>query len=399
MSSSTQAQPAITGHWISVIALALAAFIFNTTEFVPVALLSDIAESFSMKVEHTGIMLTIYAWVVSLTSLPLMLLTRQLERKRLLIAVFVMFILSHVITSLAWNFYVLIAGRIGIALSHAIFWSITASLAVRVAPPGKETQALGLLSTGTVLALVLGIPFGRIIGEIFGWRDTFMLIGILAALVAFILMKTLPQVPSKNAGSLASLPLLLKRPALVCAFIITVLIITAQFTAYSYIEPFAETISHLNSEQTTSILLFYGAAGIVGSYLFSRFSQKIPHAFPVLSTMCIALCLIFLLPMALSYLGISVVSMFWGIGIMCFGLSMQAMVLRLASDATDVAMAIYSSLYNVGIGGGALIGGIVTSHLGLSHVGLAGGSIAFVGVLLMLYTVMRKDFIIRPLGK
>ena len=117
-----------------VIALAFAAFIFNTTEFIPVALLSDIAADFKMDVTSTGLIITIYAWAVSILSLPLMLLTSKLERKRLLLRLFVLFTLSHVLAAIAWNFTVLVIARLGIAISHAIFWSITSSLVVRLAP-------------------------------------------------------------------------------------------------------------------------------------------------------------------------------------------------------------------------------------------------------------------------
>ena len=388
-------QPALstTRQWICVISLACSAFIFNTTEFIPVALLSDIGRSFNMQSAEVGIMLTIYAWVVALLSLPIMLLTQNIERRFLLIAVFVVFVLSHVLSYFSHSFAMLMLSRIGIAIAHALFWSITASLAVRVAPEGKAFQALGLLATGTALALVLGIPFGRMIGEAYGWRNSFALIGLAAALICGILAISLPKLPSVNAGSLSSLPVLIRRPSLMLVFALTILIITAQFTAYSYIEPFALDIAKLSSAHTTQLLLIYGAAGFLGSYLFGKFGAKMPKLAIPLGCALLTLSMGLLYPLSGQFMLMSLGCLTWGMGIIVFSLAQQAKTLNLASDATDVAMSIFSGLYNVGIGAGALLGSLTIAHLGLSAIGFVGAALALLGFILSIYLVQRRDFI------
>ncbi|HHY0864602.1 TPA: sugar transporter [Salmonella enterica] len=358
--------------WLRVVTLAIAAFIFNTTEFVPVGLLSDIAESFHMQTAQVGIMLTIYAWVVAVMSLPFMLLTSQMERRKLLICLFVLFIASHVLSFLAWNFTVLVISRIGIAFAHAIFWSITASLAIRLAPAGKRAQALSLIATGTALAMVLGLPIGRVVGQYFGWRTTFFAIGMGALITLLCLIKLLPKLPSEHSGSLKSLPLLFRRPALMSLYVLTVVVVTAHYTAYSYIEPFVQNVAGLSANFATVLLLILGGAGIIGSLVFGKLGNRHASSLVSIAIALLVICLLLLLPAANSEAHLAILSIFWGIAIMVIGLGMQVKVLALAPDATDVAMALFSGIFNICIGAGALVGNQVSLHWSMSAIGYIG---------------------------
>lgn len=378
-------------QWVSVCALAVGAFIFNTTEFIPIALLSDIGQSFGKPATEVGMMITVYAWIVALLSLPLMLMTKNIERRKLLLMLFALFALFHALSFFSWNFTILLVSRVGIALTHAIFWSITASLAVRLAPAGKTNQALGLLSTGSVLAMVLGIPLGRVVGQYFGWQLSFLLIGVCAAGVMLVLAKNLPALPSQNTGSLSSLPSLFKRRNLMLLYAMTVLIITAHFTAYSYIEPFVLQVGGFKAEQVTIVLSLYGLAGFAASYLFGKWFAKSQRLFMLGAVAVILLSALLLLPLASFPYAVYALVFIWGVAIVIVSLGMVSKVLTFASDATDVANSIYSGLYNVGIGGGALLGHYVTVWFGLSNIGIAGALLAAAGLAVCSLLVKAQD--------
>lgn len=370
-------------HW-RVMVMALSAFIFNTTEFVPIALLTDIGNSFAMPVETVGSMITIYAWLVAVLSLPAMLATAHIERKKLLLGLFAIFIGGHVISVVASSFGVLLVGRALIALAHAVFWSITASLVVRLAPKGRQTKALGLLSMGSALATVLGLPLGRMVGQWLGWRMTFGVIGGLAGLTMLFVAWLLPNLPSKNVGSLASLPAIGKNRALLVVYALTVLGVTAHFTAYSYVEPTLLQINQFSANFATLILLAFGGAGFVASWLFGHFYEH--HQTKFLLFAMVGLLVSLLAVMWITgnqglWFGLA---FFWGGCMTAISLALQFQVLKLAPTATDVAMSIFSGIYNVGIGGGAFVGGLVITGLGLAMVGNVGAGIALVALVMVI---------------
>ena len=324
--------------YLRVLVFACAAFVVNTTEFIPVALLSDIGQSFGLPVSQVGLMITVYAWVVTLMSLPFMLLTANIERKKLLMGVFAVFIAGHVLSVFAWNFEILLLSRTVIALSHALFWALTAALVMRVAPKGKRQQALGWLSLGTSMAMILGLPLGRMIGQALGWRTTFGLIALMAFGLMVLMYRLLPTLESRNSGSLKSVPVLLKRP----------------------------------------LLLVFGVSGMAASWLFGRFHPKYPQPFLMTALAFLTASLLLLLPLSGNQTALFGLVFVWGVAIACLGLAMNMRVLQLAPDATDVATSMFSAIFNIGIGGGALLGGLVMRHSenGLAHIGWVGAALA-----------------------
>lgn len=392
------AAPASWRAWAGVYALALCAFVFNTSEFVPVGLLSDIGASFGMPATRVGLMLTIYAWVVALASLPCMLATARIERRKLLMGTLAVFVLAHLACGFATSFPLLVAGRIGIALSHAVFWSITASLAVRVAPAGRQAQALGLLAAGTSMAMVLGIPTGRVVGDLVGWRTTFLCIGAVAAVVLVALRLLLPPLPARNVGSLASLPILFHRKVLVGLYLLTVAVVTGHFTAYSYIEPFSQAVAGLTPGQTTALLLVFGGMGIPGTVLFGRLYTHHSNLLFLGAITGVAASLALLAAASARPGTLFALGAVWGLAIIVFGLAMQARVLERAPEATDVAMSIFSGIYNVGIGGGALLGSLVSERAGLGAVGVVGTGLAAAGIGIAVWIVLRRPDVGMPVA-
>ncbi len=368
-----------TQYW-RVVIMACAAFIFNTTEFVPVALLTDIGQSFDMQSSDVGLMMTVYAWTVMIMSLPAMLATGDMERKGLLLKLFVIFIIGHIISVIAWNYWILLIARMCIAVAHSLFWAITASLVMRVAPKNKKTQAIGMLAIGTSLATILGLPLGRLVGQLVGWRITFAIIAALALVVMVFIMRLLPNLPSKNAGSLASLPILAKRPLLIGLYATTVIIVSAHFTAYTYIEPFMVQIGELDPNLATIILLVFGVSGITASVIFNRLYRFGPTQFISGAMILLTISLTFMLASASYTATMFTLAFIWGIGISCIGLALQMRVLQLAPDATDVASAIYSGIFNAGIGAGALFGNQIAHHIGLEYIGFSGAALAMIAL-------------------
>lgn len=368
--------------WLRLAGLTCAAFVFNTSEFVPIGLLSDIATDFAVTEARAGLIISVYAWIVMLLSLPLMLLVSKMELRRLLLGVMALFIGFQFLSGASTGYSMLMLSRAGVACTHAIFWSIISPLAVRLVPDRFRALALSMVVTGTSVAMIFGLPLGRVIGLHIGWRMTFSSLGAFSLLVLFYLSFLLPQVPSRGRFSLGKLPELLKSPLLVGMYVLSLSFATAYYTGYSYIEPFLKQVAGMADGSITATLMLFGGAGILGSLLFSKCYAHSPFRFLTLVLAALAACLLLLHAASRVVPAVVLLCALWGVAATAFSVAMQSEIIRRSpACATSVSMSIFSGIFNLGIGCGTFVGGVVCTRFSLSGVGYAGGLLAVFALL------------------
>lgn len=374
-------------RWLPLIGLTFAVFVFNTSEFMPIGLLTDIATDLNISEARAGLLISVYAWVVAIMSLPLMIMVSKMELKRLLLSIIALFVVSHVASAFAEGYYTLMLSRIGVACSHAIFWSIAPPLAVRTVPDGKRALGLSTIATGSSVAMVVGLPLGRVVGLYVGWRMTFLSIAIISALIFIFIAVVFPKLQSRGKFAFKQLPDLLHNRVLVGVFIMSVLFATAHYTGYSYIEPFLGKVASMSPDVVTLVLIVFGASGMLGSISFSKYYMANRRRFMFVMTLGPALCLLLLQVAAASLLTVVVVCIMWGAMATAFNIAFQDNTIRFAPEnATSIGMSIFSGIFNLGIGSGAYVGGLVVSHLSIDYIGYAGG---LIGLIATLYLAVR----------
>lgn len=362
--------------------ITVAAFIFNTSEFMPVALLTDIAMSFSVSESQAGMLISVYAWMVMLLSLPLMMLASRMEFKRLLLLVVAVFVVGQFLSAISSSYFMLMAARIVVACAHAVFWSIASPMAIRVVSEDHRHAAMGIVVMGSSVALIAGLPIGRVVGLALGWRMTFACVAILSVAILLYLRFALPTIPATEPFSPRKLPGLLRVAPLRSIYIFTAIIITGYYVCYSYIEPYMLQVVGMQETTVTAVIAVFGIAGIAGSLLFSKFYAQIRLKFFAVAALGVVAGL-FMLGLASVGMGIAfAVCAGLGLCITALNVAMQSEVIRNSRlDDQAVATSIYSGIFNLGIGSGSAVGGVVVSTIGIANIGFAGGTLAVLALL------------------
>lgn len=356
---------------LALAALAVGAFTYVTAELLPVGLLLDIARDLAVTESAAGMLVTGYGLVVALMSVPLTHLSRRVPRHRLLAGVMGLFTVAVAASACAPGYGTLLAARVTIALGQAVFWSVATPAAAALFPPRVRGRVVAVVSTGGSLAGVLGVPGGTWIGQQAGWRAAFLAVAALGLLTAVALAVLLPAVPPEQESASRGTEPDRRRYGLVV--LTTVLGVTGSFCTFTYITPFLTGVTGFAADVIALQLLANGVAGVAGAVVVGWVVDRGPWAVAVVVIVLQAVALLGLYPAGGLPAPAAALVTLLGVCMGALPPVLGARMLRHAPGRTDLASAVLSTAFNVGITGGALIGGLLLPAVGVRGVALAGG--------------------------
>lgn len=362
--------------------LGVSTFTFVTIEVLPIGLLTVMADNLGRSRSQVGLLVTGYAVVVVLASAPLARLTLHLPRRLVLGGTLGVLTVATAVSAAATSYEVLFGTRLVIALSQALFWSIAPPIATGLFPPALRGRVVARLAIGTALAPILGIPFGTWLGERAGWRVPFVAMAVLGAVACLGVMTLLPRVEVKDSPSRrGSSPDARRYVVLLIAIAIGV---TGFLTFNTYVTPFLLDITGFSTAALGPMLLASGAGGLAGTLIAGRVLDRFPWAAMVVPLATITAGLLGLF--ALGEFKVAAVVFVAVIGMSFSGLAVavQSQTLQVAPGSTDIASALTSSAFNVGIALGAFVGGALIETTTVRNVALVGGLLTAIAALVML---------------
>lgn len=374
---------------LALLALTISAFAIGTTEFVIVGLVPTIAEQLSVSLPSAGLLVSIYALGVAIGAPVLTALTGRMPRKQLLLALMVLFTAGNLLAWQAPGYGTLVLARLLTGLAHGVFFSIGSTIATSLVPKEKAASAIALMFGGLTVALVTGVPLGTVIGQHFGWRETFLavsLLGVIAIISSLILVPK--NIPQRATATLREQLQVLTHPRLLIIYAITALGYGGVFTAFTFLAPMMQNLAGFSPNAVSWILLGYGVSVAIGNIWGGKLADKhgaVP-ALKIIFAALMVLLLVFQFTASMQYAALATVLV---MGIFAFGNvpGLQVYVVQKAElytpGAVDVASGLNIAAFNVGIALGSIIGGQTVEHYGLAQTPWIGAIIVFIAFLLI----------------
>ena len=360
--------------WFRIMVLAVGTFALGTDVQVIAGILPTIAHDIAVPVATTGLLVTVFALTYALGSPTLATLTGSVARRRLLIGSLGVFVGANVLAAVAQYFGVLVLARILAAGGAALYTPTASAVAAALAPAEKRGRALAVVLGGITLAAVLGVPIGTLVGTLFGWRMTFVLVAVMGALAACGILLFFPVVATPPPVRLRARLALFEQPRIIVTLGLTALSLMGIFTVYPYLALLFQHITHVGGTGISALLLVFGGASTAGN-VFGGYGadQWGPVRMMVLSLAIAGIALVVLPLAATSILGAVVALIVWGSAAWMFTAPQQHRLLALAPESPSVILSLNASASYVGMGSGAAIGGLVLQAASLPALGWVGG--------------------------
>lgn len=352
--------------WPGLLLLAAGVFLSITIEMLPTGLLPEMSGGLGVAEPFIGLLVSIFAFTVVVTSTPLTALTSRMPRHGLLVAVLFVLGLTTLASALVPEYWMLAAVRVVGGVAHGLFWAIVASYASRLVPEHQIGRAVSVTLGGGTLALVAGVPATTVLGQAMGWRPVFAIVAGLTLLGALAVWRFLPSVGTQDGATAARFrrgDRALGPVLLVCG--VTAATMLGQYAVFTYVAPLITDVIGLQTGAVGPMLFMYGVTGAIGLVVAGSPLARRPTVAIVVAMAVAALSLV-VLGLAPGVVASLVAFAVWGLA---FGAVPPLLQTRLLQSAParqrDAASALYTTAFNVGIGGGALVGAVLFERIGV----------------------------------
>ena len=408
--------------YAGLITLAAGIFLSVTIEMLPTGLLPEMSADLGVSESLVGVLVSVFAFTVVLSSNLLTAATRGIARHTLVVSVLVVFAASAVFTAVAPSYELVVASRILGGLAHGLFWAVVGAYTAYLVPPQQIARAVAITLGGGSLAFVLGVPVGTALGHAVGWRMSFAILAALTLGGAFFVWKFLPKVGASagaagTAGAVntrvgtatGGIEVLTGEYAISAAprrdhsvlgvvfvCVITSLTMIGQYALYTYIAPFLTREVGIDEAAVSPALFAYGIMGSISLVLVAVWLGRRPRA-SLMGCMAAILVGVVLLAAVPEVTPVAVAAyLLWAVGMGALPSLLQTRMLHATSARIrDAASAFYTSAFNIGIGGGALVGAVALETLGLAALPWI-----FTGILVVsIGLIVASDAILRTRGR
>jgi len=346
--------------------LAFGAFGIITTEMGVIGIMPDIAKGLNVSIDKAGWLLTAFAITIALTGPFTVLATSRVNRKWMMAAVLLTFVISNLASFFAPNFAVLMVARLIPAFLHPVFWSVATVAAAKLVPGKDAPKAVGIVFAGVSIASVLGIPLSTYIGSLFGWRSSFILGGGINLAALLLLSAFVPSMPSAvEKGGHKEQMVIFKNPRLWTSITTVFIMMAGMFATYSYLATYLLEVTKMDGKVVSGMLLLFGTAGIAGNWAAGKALSK--NQITTTRWFLILLAGIHLLAYgAGTTIGLmAVLVILWGFVHTAGFLIANIRITSEAEEAPELASSLMVTFANAGLAVGTYLGGLVIVHAGV----------------------------------